>query len=191
MEIITQEKLKNILEEALIKLYTKDSYLLEHNCQERSITHKLAEYLQVLLPNYNVDCEYNLDIDNDNKRKQWISENVVKEIRNEIEEIKNSLKKDNWNLSEEIEKLCKSFYPDIIVHKRGSNKYNMLVIEAKKGNANVNLDIEKLKALTKQEGAIHYRYSLGAQIKFDIGETLNGRKFTNPIYYINGQEEQE
>ena len=49
----------------------KDSYLLHHNIYERSITHKLAEYLQYNFPNFNVDCEYNGDIDNiDNLRKQ-------------------------------------------------------------------------------------------------------------------------
>ena len=65
----------------------------------------------------------------------------------------------------------------------------MLVIEAKKGNVDAILDIEKLKALTNQEAGSHYRYLLGAQIRFDIEEELIGKIFNNPVYYVNGQEQ--
>ncbi|WP_396194989.1 hypothetical protein [Flavobacterium sp.] len=187
METITIQELKDKLEASLKKLYVKDWYLLKHNCHERSITHKLAEYLQELLPDFDVDCEYNLDIDNnDTKRKKWVSEKAKEKVIEELKKIKESLNSDNWNLTEEIEKVSVNFYPDIIVHKRGSNKYNMLIIEAKKGNANASLDIEKLKAFTSQIGELHYRYLLGAQIKLDVEAQLNGKTFTNPTYYING-----
>lgn len=189
MDLITREELKEILEKALKILYVKDRYLLKHNCHERSITHKLAEYLQELLPQYNVDCEYNLDIDNkDNRRKRWISQKVIENIRQEIENSRKSLNESNWNLSEEIEKLSKGFYPDIIVHRRGSNNFNKLVIEGKKGNLNSDLDVEKLTALTSQDGEPHYRYLLGAQISFDIENDLDITGFTPPVYYANGQQ---
>ena len=61
MEILTNDQVKERLETALKKLYVRDSYLLEHLAHERSITHKLGEYLQQLFPDYDVDCEYNLD----------------------------------------------------------------------------------------------------------------------------------
>lgn len=189
METITQETLMTLLKEALTKLYVKDWYILEHNCHERSITHKLAEYLQELLPNYDVDCEYNLDIDNENKRKKWISKEVITKIKSEIKNIKGNLDTNNWNLSEEIEKLSKGFYPDIIVHKRDTNKYNMLVIEVKKSNnIDTELDIQKLIALTSQNTPNHYKYLLGAQITVDVGTDLVGREFTNPRFFINGIE---
>jgi hypothetical protein len=189
MELITNKELKDILEKALSKLYENDSFLLENNCHERSITHKLAEYLQQYLPNYHVDCEYNFDIDNDNKRKKWISNIVIEKIILEIENTKIKLNSENPNLSDEIEKLEKSFYPDIIVHMRGSNDFNRLVIEAKKGKANCDLDIEKLKALTKRDGENHYRYQLGAQISFNIESDFDKINFSKPIYFINGSEE--
>ena len=43
-----------------IKLLIKnDFYLLEIGANERSVAHKLAEYLQQEFPNWHVDCEYN------------------------------------------------------------------------------------------------------------------------------------
>ncbi|MFZ6022126.1 MAG: hypothetical protein ACOYT9_01485, partial [Patescibacteria group bacterium] len=43
-------------------LIKNDRYLLENEINERSQTHKLAEYLQAILPNWNVDCEYNKNL---------------------------------------------------------------------------------------------------------------------------------
>lgn len=40
---------------------TRDAYLLYIDANERSLTHKLAEYLQIIFPDWNVDCEYNRD----------------------------------------------------------------------------------------------------------------------------------
>lgn len=40
-------------------LLKKDRFLLENGVHERSISHKLAEYLQTQFPDWNVDCEYN------------------------------------------------------------------------------------------------------------------------------------
>lgn len=47
------------IEEALRLLYKKDRFLITNTTNERSITHKFAEYIQSLFPEWNVDCEYN------------------------------------------------------------------------------------------------------------------------------------
>ncbi|MBI4224975.1 MAG: hypothetical protein HY617_01455 [Candidatus Sungbacteria bacterium] len=43
-------------------LTRNDCYLLENDLSERSITHKLAEYYQVLFRRWDVDCEYNKNL---------------------------------------------------------------------------------------------------------------------------------
>ena len=53
------EILKAKLENALGILFDKDSYLLEIDVHERTITHRLAMYLQNEFVDWNVDCEYN------------------------------------------------------------------------------------------------------------------------------------
>lgn len=50
---------KSKIETALQLLYKDDHCLIKTNTSERAITHKLAEYIQPLFPEWNVDCEYN------------------------------------------------------------------------------------------------------------------------------------
>lgn len=50
---------KNKVSLALHYLYKNDHFLITNNTNERSITHKFAEYLQRLFPEWHVDCEYN------------------------------------------------------------------------------------------------------------------------------------
>lgn len=40
-------------------LFTRDAYLLDTDAAEWSIAHRLAVYLEGLLPGWNIDCEYN------------------------------------------------------------------------------------------------------------------------------------
>jgi hypothetical protein len=44
---------------AIDMLYARDSALLERNTSEWSIAHRLAVYLEQVIPGWNVDCEYN------------------------------------------------------------------------------------------------------------------------------------
>jgi len=59
MKEITTNEVKYSVDRALTKLLQNDSLLVELNANERSITHKLAEYLQLEFAAWNVDCEYN------------------------------------------------------------------------------------------------------------------------------------
>lgn len=97
-----QQRLRGVLRELLLR----DLYLLKHDLHERTITHKLAEYLQPQFPEWNVDCEYNRD-HHDPKRVRIAPR----------------------DLSHEDE--GSNVFPDVIVHRRGSDEHNLLVIEAK------------------------------------------------------------
>ena len=55
----SDEELFTKVKEALIVLFGQDHDLLHADASERSITHKLAEYLQRQFRGLNVDCEYN------------------------------------------------------------------------------------------------------------------------------------
>lgn len=125
-------------------LFKNDLFLLISDANERSISHKLAEYLQKDFPDWNVDCEYN--------RKEL----GVKELEN----IKDcSMQKESDRIS-----------PDIIIHHRNSN-HNLLVIEMKK-NTFDNCDIEKLKLFTDTQGLYKYRFGLFIKFNKDKYPTL-------------------
>jgi hypothetical protein len=53
---------KQVLQTAC-DLVKDHGFLLEHNLNERSITHKFAELLQRVFPEWDVDCEYNRNHD--------------------------------------------------------------------------------------------------------------------------------
>jgi len=119
-------------------LFKSDSFLLEAGVHERSIAHKLAEYLQDEFPDWNVDCEYN---------KKGRDNKILDGIRECSEQKKTD-----------------KIYPDIIVHIRNKNK-NLLVIEIKTNNQNDPCDIKKLELLTEPEHG--YEYTLGLYVRFN------------------------
>jgi hypothetical protein len=119
---------------AICRLYCHDQDLLDVGVNERSLTHKLAEYLQDEFPEWHVDCEYNRRHDQ------------VKRLHFEGGDIR----------ADDTE--YRAIVPDIIVHRRQTDQ-NLIVLEVKKaGGIGENHDIEKLRAFTREP---EYRYRLG------------------------------
>ena len=143
---------------ALDMLRVNDNYLLVHDVNERSITHKLAMYLnETFGKNYDVDCEYNRNLEDpsNSKRIRYVTmsiENKLERSKNEIEDLIEGLYVE------------RSVYPDVIVHKRGTNSKNLLAIEVKKSTSriNTNYDIQKLKCYTDSNNTegLHYKYGV-------------------------------
>ncbi|MBA7521873.1 hypothetical protein ES705_13984 [subsurface metagenome] len=139
----TKDDIEGIVKSSLQKLRRLDKHLLDININERSITHKLAEYLKEYFPEFNVDCEYNRFKD------------IVKTIKLPNERI-------NWNDTE-----AKTVFPDIIIHKRGIEEDNLLVIEVKK-SSNVNSgDFDRIKLQAFLQEPHNYAYGLFLRIDLD------------------------
>ena len=154
----TNENLIYYVNKALDELYFFDKYLIENNTHERSVVFSFGYYLKRLLASdklfehYNVDIEYNTDSLSENNYKAIIYENKKYRI-----------------------------IPDVIIHKRGSNNFNLLVIEFKKSNNNESKnDFNKLKVLTCKKS--DYDYKLGLFIK--LGKTRNDVKL---IKFVDGK----
>lgn len=122
---------------ALEELVTKDVYLLVHDVNERSISHRFAMYLQDELPNFDVDCEYNRT-GVDPKRIDYLY--VGTDARDTD---------------------GKTVFPDVIAHIRGCNNRNHLVIEFKKSTCAVDceFDFKKLRGY-KGDDRLNYKYAL-------------------------------
>lgn len=130
-----------------------DRELLVRDACERSITHKIAEHLQHIFPDWNVDCEYNRD--------KLETKRLEVEIPDAVDDTD-----------------VVTVYPDIIVHKRG-RKENLLVIEAKKENRrNSDFDKEKLRAFTCSD-QYDYCFGLFILIKSDLNDPLECEWFKN------------
>ena len=133
---------------ALREFFCKDDDLLCRDVNERSVTHKLAEHLQRQFKGLKVDCEYNRYGDDDPKKL------VVEPGSTQTDCVD-----------------AKTVYPDIIVHERGSNCNNLLVIEVKKTSGrDASYDKRKLRKFTDQvpHGKYKYDYTLGLFLVFDV-----------------------
>lgn len=137
--------MKVLLSRALDRLIECDSYLLDANSSERSVTHRLAVYLMEVFPDYDVDCEYNRD-GFDVKRLELPQRNCVDDALDAV-----------------------TVFPDIVVHRRGSNKHNLFVIEVKKSSSTISsdYDVQKLHAFRSQ-----LAYAFAAHVTIGIA---NGR----------------
>ena len=137
------------VDNAVRKLYQKDLYLFQAGVHERTIVHKLAEYLQWEFKGvWNVDCEYNRD---------------GLEIKS-LEMI----------VSDEEEKKEHRIFPDIIVHVRGKTgiAFNKLVVEIKTSNSSSVGDIEKLRGFTSPEHGFNYRCGLFIRFNNNVQGTF-------------------
>lgn len=142
----SKEEIENRIDIAVDMLKCKDLFLLQKDVNERGITHKLAEYLQQQFPEYNVDCEYNRM-----KNQKMDDKYITKKLNLPIVDLRSN------------DTTAKTVYPDIIIHKRGTEN-NLVVIEIKKklSDEDKKYDINKLEAFKKQLG---YKNSLF--IEFD------------------------
>lgn len=114
------------LTDALKRLMKEDGDLLEIDGSERSISHRLALYLQESFEKWHVDCEYNRML---NEPKRLALKDILTQSGEEIT----------------IEdKEAKTVYPDIIIHHRGTDN-NLLVVEMKKTTSKVSPDFDRAK----------------------------------------------
>lgn len=146
-----EQTVKNIIGATKTAFLDSESYLLRVNANERSMTHKFAECLQSIFGHeWDVDCEYNR-----------FGQNTKM-----IDEIQYIVGTD----TDTAETVARTVYPDIIVHKRGEEGPNLLVIEAKKdADANdVEKDTQKLRVLKRT-----FEYKFAVFLNFETGENFN------------------
>ncbi len=98
----------------------EDRYLLEHNLNERCIAARLAFHLQRSFPEFSVDVEYNR-VGGSPKRLA-----LPEECANSVDDEGHAL-----------------VVPDVIVHRRGPDGVNILVVELKKVGDRRGLDCDR------------------------------------------------
>lgn len=114
---------------AVQSLLDHDAYLLRADVNERTVTHRLAIYVEHVFPGWDVDCEYNRD-GHDSKRIPYGS-------------------------GDDAEHGSRVF-PDVIVHGRGTAR-NLVVFEVKKSNNPDpdDTDLDKLRGYCRHLGYQH------------------------------------
>ncbi len=156
MTAVNRAQIEDALNRAIDRFVECDSHLLAADVNERSMSHRIAIYLEQEIPGYNVDCEYNRDRF-DIKRLQ-------------LEPPLTSAENDE----------AVTVFPDIIVHRRGNNDHNLLVVEMKKAAAGTDLayDCQKLRAFRRE-----LKYTWAAHLIF--GRSQDG-ELVRKIQWVDG-----
>ena len=159
--------LKELIKESLIEVYKNDYHLIRnqplssegkdeyHHVGERSIVFRFAHYLQNNIDKDGTFKEYDLDCEYNR----------------------------NGARTKQLPSFPNGTYPDVILHKRGRNNGNILIMEFKSyWNRDQGKDRIKIQQFTSQTGK--YKFLYGATVL--IGETpekviING--------FIDGKEE--
>ena len=128
---------------ALKEFYAREAFLFEHDLGERTLTHRLALYVERQFPDFEVDC----DFDRLGPR---------------------TLNMPHGSIVSTDDHLGKSIYPDIVVHQR-SVPNNLIAIEVRKAHNHQPLehDRQKLRALTDPH--IWFAYAIG--VLLTLGKT--------------------
>jgi hypothetical protein len=156
---------------------------------ECAIAHRLAVHLEEELRKrgypkkevpISVDCEYN-------RHRGAIKQHAVKDkLRARVEELKNRIlkehpKREGWYVF--------SVFPDIIVHERGEDENNLLVLELKRASNDFDdeLDKIKLRLFTKQGDEDGYDYILGASVIAFDADKFGPRCLAIGRLFIDGE----
>lgn len=142
--ILTEKQinlLNTAIETALNEIYEKDIYLIQNKVHERTIVNRFSVYFQQAL-----------------SLTEFGSNNLDFEYSKNHSDPKRTVNFKNGT------------YPDIILHRRGTNEANILIIEFKTWwKNNTDSDIQKLMDFTNQQG--QYKYGMGYSIVFNQKRT--------------------
>lgn len=140
-----RETITRVLHLALDRLINEQSELLDLDLSERALTHHFARILAELIQGkYDVDVEYNRH-GSDPKRLYLPRRKALdRELR------------------------ATTVFPDVIVHRRNTDEFNLLVLEIKKPGESVDYDSLKLKAFRNE---LHYQHAAHVI----IGRTSSGK----------------
>ncbi|MFB9268609.1 hypothetical protein ACFFWD_36760 [Bradyrhizobium erythrophlei] len=123
---------------ALQEFYAQETFLLERDLGERTLTHRLAVYVERQFSGWQVDCNY----DRLGER---------------------TLRLPHGSVISTDDHLGKSIYPDIVVHQRDIPN-NLLAIELRKqsNHQSIEHDQHKLEALTDPN--VWFAYWIGVLV---------------------------
>ena len=148
---------KRELINAIKMLLAHDDGLLRRDVNERTLTHRLALYMEPLFLNvegesWNVDCEYN--------RNHY--EAKLLRIDGRAGPRRTTDEDDSGT----------TVYPDIIVHERDSNERNLLVVEVKKTTSRVRQDFDIAKLMAFRRAPFRYATAAFLLLNTERGGTL-------------------
>ena len=120
---------------ALTEFFTRETFLLDKDCGERALTHRLAVHLERQFSGWDVDCEYDR-----------LGERTLRLPRGTIVSTDDHL--------------AKSVFPDIVVHQREIPN-NLVAIELRKDSNHQPVEHDRHKLVALTDPHIWFAYWIG------------------------------
>ena len=142
---MTTDETRDRLERARARVADEDCHLLKVNVSERCIAARLAMYLREYFADHDVDVEYNRHGDDTKHLHDLVYRRDCSRDREEGHTV----------------------LPDVIVHKRGVDHSNLLIIEMKKSRhrSGIEKDRRRIEAFRAELG-----YKFGALVVCSTGD---------------------
>jgi hypothetical protein len=134
MQIEMQAELDKIIS-AIREFYAREGYLFEKDLGERTLTHRLAVYIERQFPGWEVDCDY----DRLGER---------------------TLRMPKATIVSTDDHLGKSIYPDIVVHRRAVPD-NLLALEVRKATNHQPPEYDQHKLCALTDPYLWFAYQIG------------------------------
>lgn len=129
---MTRQEATELVDAAVDRLVAEQPELLDLDVSERALSHHLAIYLAEFLPaGLQVDVEYN--------RHGACPKRLNLPPRE----------------ASDRELPATTVFPDIVIHRRGSDDSNLVVLELKKPQGSLEYDRRKLRAFRRELGYAH------------------------------------
>ena len=126
---------------ALQEFYAQEQFLLERDLGERTLTHRLAVYLERQFVGWQVDCNYDR-----------LGERTLRLPRGSI--------------GSTDDHLGKSIYPDVVVHQREIPN-NLLAVEIRKASNHTSLEHDQHKLAALTDAHVWFAYWIGVLLVLD------------------------
>src|ERR1700757_4402510 len=145
---------------ALEMFYARETHILEKDLGERTLTHRLAVYLERPFEGWETDCDYSR-----------LGERTLRLPKGSIVSTDDHL--------------GKSVYPDIVVHQRAIPN-NLLAIEVRKASNHqpIEHDQHKLKALTDPH--LWFAYSIGVMVTLAAKHVTHSEVYAGGVIEPHG-----
>lgn len=129
---MTRDEVNALVNSAIDSLVESEQAIFDLDVNERALAHQLARYMsEKVQPPLSVDCEYNRHSSNPKRLNLPPRTALDRGIRET------------------------TVFPDIIVHRRGTDEQNLLVLELKKPGEAIDYDALKLRAFLTELGYAH------------------------------------
>ncbi len=164
------------IKEALKQFFKNDYYLIDNNLHEQTLTHMLGIYLGQIFANYNVDCEWNKNLQGPKVIDlQVLMESISRYIKNISQRTSSEIAKTyKSGVIERLDKILDSSFRDYVVD---SNKDRYLLIAFDETLKMITTGGKNMIKSIRPDIIVHHRGTNDNLIAFEVKKKQSNKRY--------------